>query len=57
MNLTSRPPRFWRLLLALGVALAVAFLVDGKFLLLLLALAWIVTMSFALWRIRRNQRV
>jgi hypothetical protein len=39
------------------LALAVAFLVDGKFLLLLLALAWIVTMSFALWRIRRNQRV
>jgi hypothetical protein len=43
-------------MLALGVALAIAFMVDGKFLLLILALVWILAMSLALVRIRRNQR-
>jgi hypothetical protein len=52
---TTRSVWFWRYLLALGVALALAFLVDGKFLLLLLALVWIVSMTVALRRIKRQR--
>ena len=46
---------FWRYLLALGVALAVGFLIDGKFLLLVVALVWTVAMVIALSRIRRQR--
>jgi hypothetical protein len=52
---SKRSVWFWRYLLALGIALAIAFLVDGKFLLLLLALAWTVAMLVALTRIRRQR--
>jgi hypothetical protein len=52
------PPRsvwYWRYLLILGLALAVGFLIDGKFLLLVVALIWTVAMLVALARIRRQR--
>jgi hypothetical protein len=55
---TKTPTRsvwFWRYLLALGIALTIAFLVDGKFLLLILALLWTVSMTVALKRINRQR--
>jgi hypothetical protein len=42
-------------MLALGIALAIDFLIDDKLVLLIVALAWIVAMSVALTRIRRQR--
>ena len=55
MRSKPRSVWFWRYLLALGIALAVGFLVDGKFLLLIVALIWIGAMVVALTRIRRQR--
>jgi hypothetical protein len=55
MSKRARSVWFWRYLLVLGIALAVGFLVDGKFLLLVVALAWTVAMLIALTRIRRQR--
>jgi hypothetical protein len=55
MTVRTRSVWFWRYLLALGIALAVGFLIDGKFLLLVVALAWTVAMLIALTRIRSQR--
>jgi hypothetical protein len=55
MKIASRSVWFWRYLLALGIALAIGFLVDGKFLLLIVALLWTVAMLIALTRMRRQR--
>jgi hypothetical protein len=44
---------YWRFLIVLGVALAIDFFVDDKFLLAGLALIWICLCSFTLRRLRR----
>ncbi|MGP0032364.1 MAG: hypothetical protein ACLPVF_17910 [Acidimicrobiales bacterium] len=55
MKSSTRSVWFWRYLLALGIALAIGFLVDGKFLLLMVALVWIVAMLVSLARARRQR--
>jgi hypothetical protein len=55
MTVRTRSVWFWRYLLALGIALAVGFLIDGKFLLLVVALAWTAAMLIALSRMRRQR--
>jgi hypothetical protein len=51
----KRGPWYWRLLLLVGIALAIDLLLDDKLVLALIALAWIGACSFSLWRIRRNR--
>jgi hypothetical protein len=45
-----------RFLLAIGIALVLGFLLDGKFILVVVALVWVASAAFSLWRLDRSQR-
>jgi hypothetical protein len=51
----ARSVWFWRCMLALGIALTIDFLIDDKFIPLVLALAWSVAMLVAIRRLRRQR--
>jgi hypothetical protein len=53
MRRTARAHWYWRFLLVLGIALGIDFLVDDKLILAGLALVWIVSCYFTLWRLRK----
>jgi hypothetical protein len=56
VNTYGRRRRYQRFLLALGIALVLGFLLDGKFILVVVALAWVASAAFSLWRLNRSQR-
>jgi cobalamin synthase len=45
---------FWQIMLVLGVVVAIASLVDLKFILIGMAAVWIAACGFSLHRIRRS---
>ncbi|HEX3792973.1 MAG TPA: hypothetical protein VHV57_00590 [Acidimicrobiales bacterium] len=54
MRTPTRSRRSTRFLLAFGIALALGFLLDGKFILVVVALVWVASAAFSLWRLNRS---